>query len=89
LEKPIEALVKTLTYDNGEKIAEHSATDEGLGSVAYFADLYSSWQRGSNDNLNGLVCEFIPKSRPLSTVSDKELAMIQDRLNNRLPKRMV
>jgi hypothetical protein len=48
----------------------------------------ADWQRGSNENLNGLVRQFIPKSRPLSTVSDKELAMIQDRLNNRPRKRL-
>jgi IS30 family transposase len=86
--KPIAAMVATLTYDNGKEFAEHAATDKAPGSVAYFADPYSSWQRGSNENLNGLVRQFIPKSRPLSTVSDKELAMIQDRLNNRPRKRL-
>lgn len=86
--KPIAAIVKTLTYDNGKEFADHSATDKALASVAYFADPYSSWQRGSNENLNGLVRQFIPKSRPLSTVSDEELAMIQDRLNNRPRKRL-
>ncbi len=86
--KPIAAMVKTVTYDNGKEFAEHAATDKALGSVAYFADPYSSWQRGSNENLNGLVRQFIPKSRPLSTVSDKELAMIQDQLNNRPRKRL-
>jgi transposase, IS30 family len=86
--KPIAAIVNTITYDNGKEFAEHSATDRALGSVAYFADPYSSWQRGSNENLNGLVRQFIPKRRPLSTVSDKELAMIQDRLNNRPRKRL-
>ena len=54
--KPIAAMVKTLTYDNGKEFSEHAATDKALGSVAYFADPYSSWQRGSNENLNGLVC---------------------------------
>ena len=81
-------MVETLTYDNGKELAEHSATDKALGSVAYFADPYSSWQRGSNENLNGLVRQFIPKSRPLSRVSDKELAMIQDQLNNQPLKRL-
>ncbi|WP_256378621.1 IS30 family transposase [Methylocystis sp. ATCC 49242] len=75
--------------DRAKEFAEHSATDKALSSVAYFADPYSSWQRGSNENLNCLVRQFIPKSRPLSTVSDKELAMIQDRLNNRPRKRLV
>jgi transposase, IS30 family len=85
---PIAPIVKTLTYDNGKEFAEHSATDKALASVAYFADPSSSWQSGSNENLNGLVRQFIPKCRPLSKVSDKELAMIQDRLNNRPRKRL-
>ena len=58
-----EGRVKTLNYDNGKEFSEDAATDKALGSVAYFADPYSSWQRGSNENLNGLVRQFIPKSR--------------------------
>ena len=57
--------------------------DDVLDSVSYFADPFSSWQRGSNENLNGLVRQYIPKKRPLLTVTNQELAMIQDRLNNR------
>jgi IS30 family transposase len=86
--RPVAAMVKTLTYDNGKEFADHAATDKALGSVAYFADPYSSWQRGSNENFNGLVRQFIPKSRPLATVSNKELAAIQDQLNNRPRKRL-
>jgi len=86
--RPIADAVETLTYDNGKEFAEHAATDKALGSVAYFADPYSSWQRGSNENLNGLVRQFIPKNRPLATVTDKELALIQDQLNNRPRKRL-
>jgi transposase, IS30 family len=59
-----------------------------LVSVAYFADPYSSWQRDFNENLNGLVHQFIPKNRLLATVSDKERAMIQDQLNNLPGKRL-
>jgi transposase, IS30 family len=62
--------------------------DDALDSVSYFADPFSSWQRGSNENLNGLVRQYIPKNRLLSTVTHDELAMIQDRLNNRPRKRL-
>jgi IS30 family transposase len=81
-------LVKTLTFDNGKEFAEHSRIDAALNSTTYFADPFASWQRGSNENFNGLLRQYIPKKRPLSTVTDKELRMIQDRLNNRPRKRL-
>ena len=59
-----------------------------LGSTDYFADPYSSWQRGSNENLNGLIRQYIPKSRPLATVTDAELAKIEMLLNTRPRKRL-
>ena len=81
-------LVKTLTFDNGKEFAEHARIDTALQSTTYFADPFASWQRGSNENFNGLLWQYIPKKRPLSTVTDKELRMIQDRLNNRPRKRL-
>jgi IS30 family transposase len=81
-------LVKTLTFDNGKEFAEHSRIDAALNSTTYFADPFASWQRGSNENFNGLLRQYIPKKRPLSTVTNKELRMIQDRLNNRPRKRL-
>jgi IS30 family transposase len=86
--KPIARRVRTLTYDNGKEFADHAAIDKALGSTAYFADPYSSWQRGSNENLNGLIRQYIPKSRPLATVTDAELAKIERLLNNRPRKRL-
>ena len=86
--KAIQPLVKTITYDNGKEFAEHARIDQALGSTGYFADPFASWQRGSNENLNGLVRQYIPKKRPLSTVTDAELALIENRLNNRPRKRL-
>jgi IS30 family transposase len=86
--KPISNRVQTLTYDNGKEFADHAKIDRALGSTTYFADPYSSWQRGSNENLNGLIRQYIPKSRPLSTVSDAELAKIERLLNTRPRKRL-
>ena len=86
--KPLMRKVSTLTYDNGKEFADHASIDHALGSRSYFADPYSSWQRGSNENLNGLIRQYIPKSRPLSTVSDAELAKIEGLLNNRPRKRL-
>jgi hypothetical protein len=81
-------LVKTLTFDNGKEFAEHQRIDNALKSTTYFADPFASWQRGSNENFNDLLRQYIPKKRPLSTVTDKELSMIQEELNSRPRKRL-
>ena len=86
--KLLAPLVKPLTFDNGKKFAEHARIDTALQSTTYFADPFASWQRGSNENFNGLLRQYIPKKRPLSTVTNQELRMIQDRLNNRPRKRL-
>jgi IS30 family transposase len=86
--KPMAARVKTITYDNGKEFAAHKAIDQSLGSTAYFADPFASWQRGSNENYNGLIRQYIPKKRRLSTVTEEELRMIEDRLNHRPRKRL-
>jgi IS30 family transposase len=85
---PMAPLVKTITFDNGKEFAEHARIDTALQSTTYFADPFASWQRGSNENFNGLLRQYIPKKRPLSTVTDKELRMIQEELNSRPRKRL-
>ena len=85
---PVLASVETITFDNGKEFAGHAGIDAALGSTTYFADPYSSWQRGSNENLNGLIRQYVPKKRPFSTVTDQEIKMIQDRLNHRPRKRL-
>lgn len=86
--KPVAARVKTLTFDNGKEFAQHADIDQQLASTTYFADPFASWQRGSNENFNGLLRQYIPKKRLMSSVSDEELKMIQDRLNHRPRKRL-
>jgi IS30 family transposase len=85
---PVAPLVKTLTFDNGKEFAEHRRIDTALQSTTYFADPFASWQRGSNENFNGLLRQYIPKKRPLSTVTNQELRMIQQELNSRPRKRL-
>ena len=80
--------VKTLTVDNGKEFADHQAIDRALGIQTYFADPYCSWQRGCNENFNGLLRQYIPKKRRLETVTEEELTMIQNRLNHRPRKRL-
>ena len=62
--EPIRDRVKTITFDDGKEFAEHARIDEVLGSTTYFADPFSSWQRGSNENFNGLLRQYIAKKRP-------------------------
>jgi len=85
---PLKQRVHTLTYDNGKEFTGHAHIDRALDSTGYFADPFSSWQRGSVENLNGLLRQYIPKNRPLSTVTDEELAMIERSLNSRPRKRL-
>ncbi len=86
--KPFDSLVDTITLDNEKEFADHQRVDLELGSTIYFADPFASWQRGTNENFNGLLRQYIPKDRPLSTVTQKELKMIENKLNHRPRKRL-
>ena len=86
--KPMAAKVKTPTYVNGKEFAGHSLIDQELNSTAYFARPFASWERGSNENLNGFLRQYIPKKRAMSTASDEEIRMIQNRSNNRPRKKL-
>jgi IS30 family transposase len=86
--KPYQARVKTITSDNGKEFANHQSMERELKALWYFADPYCSWQRGSNENMNGLVRQYVPKKTKLDTVTDDDLYRYQCRLNNRPRKRL-
>lgn len=73
----------TITFDNGKEFAYHVQIKEALGADNYFAHPYHSWERGLNENHNGLIRQYLPKAMPLDRVTNQEIAYIQDRLNNR------
>lgn len=75
--------VHTITYDNGLEFAEHQIMARTLSADIYFAHPYSSWERGLNENTNGLIRQYLPKSRPLNNVTEKELNTIMHQLNHR------
>ena len=79
---------KTMTYDRGSEMARHRDLAAVNGIQVYFADPYSPWQRGSNENANGLVREYLPKGTDLSGISQDELNAIANRLNER-PRRVL
>lgn len=78
--------VHTLTYDNGKEFSSHQIIDTILGSKGYFAHPYSSWERGLNENTNGLIRQYFPKKTNFNHISEKQIRKVQDKLNNR-PRR--
>jgi len=76
-------LRKTMTYDRGTEMARHGQLTQNTGVKVYFADPYSPWQRGSNENANGLIREYLPKGTDLSIYSQDDLDQIAYRLNSR------
>ena len=81
-------LRRTLTLDNGLEFAGFKSLEEHLGLDIYFADPYSPWQRGSNENLNGLIRQYLPKGSDLTTLTQHHLKTITQKLNNRPRKRL-
>ena len=80
-------LLKTITSDNGKEFAAHEDIATQLGVKFYFARPYHSWERGSNENLNGLIRQYIPKGTDFTTLDDEFVKFVQDQLNNRPRKR--
>lgn len=74
---------KTMTYDNGMEMANHKWFTRQTSMKVYFAHPYSSWERGTNENTNGLIRRFFPKSTDFNKVSEQQLKIVQDKLNNR------
>jgi IS30 family transposase len=74
---------KTLTADNGKEFALFKELERGLGFKVYFADPYAAWQRGTNENTNGLLRQYFPKGTDFATVTARQVAAAQDALNNR------
>ena len=80
---PLAAKVHTITVDNGKEFCEHELIAAGLQARIYFAHPYSSWERGLNENTNGLVRQYFPKKYEFSRISDSDLQRVEDLLNNR------
>lgn len=74
---------KTMTHDNGTEMANHKWLTNKTGMDIYFANPYSSWERGTNENTNGLIRRFFPKGTDFSNVTKKQLREAQNNLNNR------
>lgn len=87
--RPLPArLRRTLTLDNGKEFAEHERLAAEAALRVYFAKPYCAWQRGTNENTNGLVRQFLPKGSDLAHTPVQTFEKLQHPLNNRPRKRL-
>ena len=82
-----EPFLKTITSDNGKEFAKHQSIATALAIDYYFANPYCSWERGANENLNGLVRQYFPKGSDFSLITEEQVKMVVEKLNNRPRKR--
>ena len=76
-------LLRSITWDQGTEMARHLTITRTLGAPVYFCDSHSPWQRGSNENTNGLLRDYFPKGTDLSTHTPQHLLAVENELNNR------
>lgn len=80
---PFKDRIKTATYDNGKEFAHHYLLNRLLEIDSYFARPYHSWERGLNENTNGLIRQYFPKKSDFSKLTDADVKRVQDLLNSR------
>jgi transposase, IS30 family len=81
-------LLRSITWDQGTEMARHRTITRSLGAPVYFCDSHSPWQRGSNENMNGLLRDYFPKGTDLSAHLPQHLLAVENELNNR-PRRIL
>lgn len=86
--RKVKNLIHTITADNGKEFAKHEDIAQKLDINFYFCKPYHSWERGANENTNGLIRQYIPKGTDFSEVTNKRIKWIENNLNNRPRKRL-
>ncbi len=81
--RPLAAKVHTITVDNGKEFCQHEQIAAGLQARLYFAHPYASWERGLNENTNGLIRQYFPKKYEFARITNQDLQQVEDLLNNR------
>jgi IS30 family transposase len=81
--RPFASCVHTLTTDNGKEFAQHERIASALDADFFFAHPYASWERGANENMNGLIRQFFPKKMRFDSITPKHIAFVMHRLNHR------
>lgn len=77
------SLLRSITWDQGTEMARHLTIAQSLGAPVYFCDSRSPWQRGSNENMNGVLRDYFPKGTDLGAHSPEHLLAVENELNNR------
>jgi len=85
---PYKNFINTITSDNGKEFAEHKIISTSMNVNFYFAKPYHSWERGANENMNGLIRQYFPKGSSFENISDEDVQRVQDILNNRPRKKL-
>jgi IS30 family transposase len=83
-----QALRHSLTWDQGPEMRDHKQITLDAGIDVYFCDPHAPWQRGSNENTNGLLRQYFPAGTDFSTVTEAQLDAVVDELNDRPRKRL-
>jgi len=86
--RKVKYLIHTITADNGKEFAKHEEIAQKLEIKFFFCKPYHSWERGANENTNGLIRQYIPKGTEFSEVTNKQIKRIENILNNRPRKRL-
>ena len=86
--KPFKKHIKSITTDNGTEFACHEMISKSLGVKVYFADPYSSWQKGGIENANGLIRQYVPKSATFEHVSHQQITKYSRKINTRPRKKL-
>ena len=81
--RPVAKLVLTITLDNGKEFFQHALLKDALKADVYFARPYHSWERGLNENTNGLVRQYFPRRIPFDKLTKHDLQQVADKINNR------
>ncbi|MDZ4204281.1 MAG: IS30 family transposase [Bacteroidales bacterium] len=85
---PYKDVTNTITADNGKEFAEHKIISTNLDVDFYFAKPYHSWERGANENMNGLIRQYFPKGSSFENISNDDVQRVQNILNNRPRKKL-
>lgn len=85
---PYKKYIRTITTDNGTEFAGHRLITESIGATVYFADPYSSWQKGAVENINGLIRQYIQKGSSFKGIDDDDIKEICTKINNRPRKKL-
>lgn len=81
--KPLRHWVHTLTVDNGKEFAQHQILAKALSARVYFAHPFASWERGLNENTNGLIRQYFPKKYDFTRITQQQIEHVIDKLNHR------